>query len=245
MNQKITPQNKDQILQLHRQGKSSKEIAVIIGVSNTTIWEWSKKLNIKFSDIENHSKSITPEELETIKDLYHQGFGERRIAKKIDIKRGRVQRAFRMLGVFDVGKRNKDQLHSLFPNEKKCKRCLIVKPIDQFTKHTKIDEDKIISYMDARCISCEKIYQREKSNLPENKIQRNEYQKEKKKKNPIYHLRIIVAQSIVAALKSNGSNKKNTSCMKYLPYTIEQLRDHLESLFSHPTNLTPNGKVWM
>ena len=57
---------------------------------------------------------------------------------------------------------------------------------------------------------------------------RSEYYKEKYRTDPCYKLRSIVSSSIGHYLK-NG--KGGESIAKYLPYTIDQLREHLESQF--------------
>ena len=44
-------------------------------------------------------------------------------------------------------------------------------------------------------------------------------------------MRKSVSNSINKALKSNSSSKNGISCLKYLSYTILELKFHLESLF--------------
>ena len=51
------------------------------------------------------------------------------------------------------------------------------------------------------------------------------------KTDPIYRLRKTVSRSINRYLKNNDSSKDGESCLEYLPYTIEELKLHLESLF--------------
>jgi hypothetical protein len=86
--------------------------------------------------------------------------------------------------------------------------------------------------------------------LAENKIYRqankeklNANERQKKKNDPIYKLRKNVSSQINKKLHKRGSSK-NGSIMQHLPYTMEQLRNHLEALFSHPSNLV-DGKIWM
>ena len=80
---------------------------------------------------------------------------------------------------------------------------------------------------------------------PEVKEKNNLRLKEKRKKNVIYNLRINVSNTINKMLKYNSSSKRGRSIKEYLPYTIEELKQHLERLFSHPNNLDMNGNVWM
>jgi len=60
---------------------------------------------------------------------------------------------------------------------------------------------------------------------------RNVNCKIKYKENINYKLRIIISSAILQILKNNNSSKKGKSCLKYLPFTIEELKNHLESHF--------------
>jgi hypothetical protein len=53
----------------------------------------------------------------------------------------------------------------------------------------------------------------------------------KRKTNPSYKLRTYFSNAINCILKSEGGSKRGESMMAYLPYTIEELRKHLESQF--------------
>lgn len=43
----------------------------------------------------------------------------------------------------------------------------------------------------------------------------------------------------------NGKNIVNYTIQNYTKWTFSELKNHLEILFSHPDNLTPDGKIWM
>lgn len=60
-----------------------------------------------------------------------------------------------------------------------------------------------------------------------------------------FKLKSNVSSLIRHYLKNNGSSKNGKSCIKYLDYTIIDMIIYIQSLFSHPDNLTPDGKVWM
>jgi hypothetical protein len=81
----------------------------------------------------------------------------------------------------------------------------------------------------------EKISDQKKEYYQENKEQiletHNEYTKIKSKTDPIFRLRKIISVLIGKALKSNDSNKNNISCLKFLPYTLEELKTHIEKQF--------------
>lgn len=64
-----------------------------------------------------------------------------------------------------------------------------------------------------------------------NKDTLNEKKKERKKNDIPFKLRTLISSYISAALKNSGTSKKDNSCLNYLPYTIQELRQHLEKLF--------------
>lgn len=73
-----------------------------------------------------------------------------------------------------------------------------------------------------------------KRNLEENKLLKKEYDKKYRavRYNDLeYKLRKYTSLSISGMLRINGSSKQHTSCLKYLPFSIQELKTHLESLF--------------
>jgi hypothetical protein len=76
-------------------------------------------------------------------------------------------------------------------------------------------------------------------------IKKLEYERERRKNDPALRLRRNISRSVNNMLKINGSSKMGKSIIDNLPYTKEELCKYIESLFSHPDNLTPDGKVWM
>ncbi len=62
------------------------------------------------------------------------------------------------------------------------------------------------------------------------KISKRKWEAEKLK-DPVYKLRKNVSASIRHFLKKNGSSKGGKSTLKYLPYTFNELKKHLESQF--------------
>jgi hypothetical protein len=77
------------------------------------------------------------------------------------------------------------------------------------------------------------------------RIRNNKWERDKRKNDPIFKLQCNISNLIYQALKDNGATKKGQSVSKYLSSSYEEYRNHLENLFSHPDNLTPDGKVWM
>lgn len=64
-----------------------------------------------------------------------------------------------------------------------------------------------------------------------NKDRRNAQLKEKRKNDPFFRLRELTSCYVREALKNNGGSKRGRSFLNYLPYDINELKTHLESLF--------------
>jgi hypothetical protein len=58
-----------------------------------------------------------------------------------------------------------------------------------------------------------------------------EYQKSKRKSDPSFRLRGIVSTRVGQALRAIGKSKNSKSTLNYLPYTMQDLKDHLEKQF--------------
>ena len=76
----------------------------------------------------------------------------------------------------------------------------------------------------------------------------NEYTKQKRKNSPSYKLRTSFSSAINRALRVNGGSKRKKSILQYIAYTIQELKDHLESLFEPWMTWDNwglyNSKVW-
>lgn len=57
------------------------------------------------------------------------------------------------------------------------------------------------------------------------------YQNKKRKNDPQFKLRINVSNAINSRLRNRCSNKNNKATFSFLPYTPEELKEHLESQF--------------
>lgn len=77
---------------------------------------------------------------------------------------------------------------------------------------------------------------------------KNKYYKRKIKTDVNYKLRRTLSSSIYIALKRNNSTKNNLSILKFLPYTMEELKQHLEKQFEPWMNWNNwtvyNPKTW-
>ena len=71
-------------------------------------------------------------------------------------------------------------------------------------------------------------YQENKNKMKKYNI---EYKKQRKKIDPDFKLNTEISKTIAKVLKKQKSSKNNKSCLKYLPYSIQELKDHLEKQF--------------
>lgn len=74
------------------------------------------------------------------------------------------------------------------------------------------------------------------------KIDSNIRRKIRRKIDPFYRLRNLVSRSIARMLKLNSSSKKGGSIKSNIPYSIDELKIHLESLFEPWMNWNNQGK---
>lgn len=74
------------------------------------------------------------------------------------------------------------------------------------------------------------------------KEERNRHSKDRYDNDPAFKLRILVSTAVGKFLKGAGSSKNGKSTSKYLPYTIEELRVHLEKQFEPWMNWNNQGK---
>jgi len=73
-------------------------------------------------------------------------------------------------------------------------------------------------------------------------LNHNEHNKIKRKININFRLRSIISVAIGTGLKKQNSSKNNKSCLKYLDYTMQELKVHLEKQFEPWMNWTNHGK---
>lgn len=90
-----------------------------------------------------------------------------------------------------------------------------------------------------------KIFEYGQKNKEIIKIKRRKRNQERRKNDPVFKFRDNFTSLFKRYLKANGINKNNISTYTILGYTPEEIRAHIEALFSHPNNLTPDGQVWM
>ena len=70
----------------------------------------------------------------------------------------------------------------------------------------------------------------------------NEYYKERRLSDPNFRIRTAISANINYYLKSNNSSKAGASCLNYLPFTVDELRKHLENQFDQWMNWDNYGR---
>lgn len=89
--------------------------------------------------------------------------------------------------------------------------------------------------------------EKNKDKLKEKRKERREYNREYLKKlrqDPVKRMRYNVSRQVNHAIKRSGNSKKGESVFMYLPYTLQQLKEHLESQFDCNMNWDNYGSYW-
>lgn len=138
------------------------------------------------------------------------------------------------------------------PNEKICPICEEVRDINDFCKKNERKDGR-----NYKCKSCvveehKEYYEKNKeailiknekwkeNNLERYRELRRNWHSNKRKTDPCYKLRENIGRAIRDTLK----NQKNRSILSVLPYSLEELKFHLESLFSPEMSWDNYGTLW-
>ena len=78
----------------------------------------------------------------------------------------------------------------------------------------------------------------------DNRAKINAQYRDRIKNDPTFRLRKNCSRAISRMLKSNNSSKCGKSILQYLPYTIKQLKSHIEKQFDTTTNWANYGISW-
>jgi len=73
-----------------------------------------------------------------------------------------------------------------------------------------------------------KYYEKNKKKIQKNQNRRT---KERYQADPNFRIRKTVSKAISRTLKLNNHSKGGRSCLNYLPYTMQELKEHLENQF--------------
>jgi DNA-binding transcriptional regulator YhcF (GntR family) len=193
----------------------------------------------------NYAKSPIYPHLGQIKEWSDAGIGSREIAKRLGVNRSTILNAYKKLGL-DTSFKN--YLTKPIPEEKECKHCHQIKKIEEFATYN------LNKYLNS-CIECEGIKNRKICNehYQNNKHKWQEYRKSHKdqinkkcrdraNKDPNFKLRKQFSVNINSCLRKKNLTKKSISCIKFLPYSIGELKFHLESQFEPWMNWGNWGK---
>jgi len=88
----------------------------------------------------------------------------------------------------------------------------------------------------------DKIISSNKKYRKNNRNKTNNLLKNRRMNDPTFKLRTYASISIGLMLKSNNSSKQNNSILKYLPYSFQELKEHLEKQFEPWMNWKNWGK---
>lgn len=183
--------------------------------------------------------NFSEEQLNQITKLFNDGFGERRIAKILNVGRGRISSTFKRLGLITQsrkGKIGKDKID--YSSGKCCKMCHEIKSIEMFREHITIKR----KWRDSLCSICEPMnskkinaqeYSKEKRRQYriDNRLEINQKIIEKSKKDLNFKLRKRLSNEIWKALQKIDYSKMGHSILEYLPFSINELKEHLEKQF--------------
>lgn len=123
---------------------------------------------------------------------------------------------------------------------KTCNKCNLKKDLSLFYKDV-----KAINGVRTICKSCENLTKIEYRQLDSSKQRRREYEKkyykERRKTDPFFKLRKDFSSIIRRKLKGS----KNNNCIwNFLPYSVEELKQHIEKQFDDKMSWENHGSYW-
>ena len=150
--------------------------------------------------------------------FFYSKISIKNISKKLKIPRNKIEFLLKENNLSSKNRYDKGKL---------CTTCLLIKSLYEFNNRT-----------NPKCSLCEKIYHQICNSTQSYKNKRKEYRKnnkhkinlyyrDKNKKNIYYKLSRIIKNSINRSIIGN----KNGKAIQNLPFTIDQLKNHLENLF--------------
>lgn len=94
----------------------------------------------------------------------------------------------------------------------------------------------------------EKILEKRKEHYEENKAEiikrNNKYERERRQRDPIFRLTLNTKGSVYKALKRENGGKNGSKTLDALPFTVDQLKEHLESQFDEHMSWDNYGDYW-
>lgn len=141
----------------------------------------------------------------------------------------------------------------IFIQRKVCRKCGIEKDRSEFRKCSERKDGLNNLCKDCKNAQERARYKRDSSNkrkhiekyYKQNKEKILRYNRDREKellqKDPVFKLQKRVSASVRQFLKRQNSGKGGNSITKYLPYTIQELREHLEKQFTLEMNWSNYG----
>ena len=134
---------------------------------------------------------------------------------------------------------NMEKNIALFPKRgNQCKDCCKVKRAAVKSKKQQYDQEY-------RSTNKEKLLQQQRVygriNSDKIRVYKKQYVKRKRADDPIFRLRSYVSKSIAIAIKLSGS-QKDGSCSQHLPFSMDELKEHLEKQFKSWMTWDNHGK---
>jgi len=182
--------------------------------------------------LDRYKTKFNSEQLSKIHELFNENYGSRKIAQILNVNRSTIQRAYRQLGLDSKNHKVPRYVYKL--TERICKNCKQLKQINEFRKRVKADR---VSY-ESDCKVCEYKKNLNKAKLRSKRLRKEDFN---------FVIRRSVSHFIWKNLKNNNSNKNGHSCLEFLEYSIEDLKEHLEKQFESWMNWKNYGKyskVW-
>lgn len=160
-----------------------------------------------------------------------------------------INDGYKKCGECGLIKPHSDFYKKLNGKSSKCKKCVSftnklyrARHKDKLNLHSRNyyqeHKDELIQYgleYRADVKNKKSISENKKKYLIENRseiyIKNNERRKRRRKNDPEYRLRNLVSRSVGRMLKLNFSSKKGGSIKDSLPYSIDKLKEHIESQF--------------
>lgn len=134
--------------------------------------------------------------------------------------------------------KEKDKQKSKKYYQKNKQKILSLEKEKYLNNKEKIQEKNKIYYVNNK----EKVLLSSKKYYLNNKNKINNYYKNKRKVNVNFKIKTAISANISFYLKNNNLSKNKKSTLKYLNYSIEKLKNHLESLFEPWMNWNNYGK---
>lgn len=221
----------NQIKIMFGQGLGVNRISKALGLSKSLVYKQGyNKLGLTGTERKPATINLTKQQLKLVQQLFNQGMGERKIAENMGFSRNVAKLAMKRLGLSNVGR--KITKKSLAPTERKCRACEITKSMEHFYKRVRSNGRVEFSY---NCIKCSRQIR-----ITKHQTKRNT--------DPLIRLRDAISTAIRIGLQRSGGHKNNQSILQYLPYSIQELKEHLEKQFEPWMNWKNQGqydpKTW-